>query len=354
MDFVKYSRVFTIIAKKNNLTEEQIALLLKYAQKLVIKKLPIIYDIEHLSMLLGYNTDLLYAISNASFRFYRSFSIPKYNGKTRIINEPYPTLKEIQSWILHNILETQPTSIFAKAYIPGKHLKENARFHKNQKIIMKFDVQNFFGSISTFEVYKLFKSFGYTKKLSMLLTNLCCLDDSLPQGAPTSPYLSNLFAKRLDKRIGAYCVKNKLRYSRYSDDITISGDISEEQIGKIKGFVTFVLQENGLNINTTKTQILRKCNRQIVTGIVVNEKLSVGNKKKKKIRQEIYYIKKYGLYSHIDYNKIEKQNYIYHLMGLVNWVLSIENQNKEFHEYKLFLNELIKETNISDCSDFYK
>ena len=206
---------------------------------------------------------------------------------------------------------------------------------------MKFDVKSFFSSISFFEVYKIFKSFGYTKKLSVLFAKICCLDNYLPQGAPTSPYLSNLFAKRLDKRIGTYCVKNQLRFTRYSDDITISGDISEEQIGKIKGLVTFVLQDYGLSVNNEKTQILRKSNRQIVTGIVVNQKLSVGVKKKKKIRQEMYYIKKYGLDSHIIYSKIEKQNYIYHLIGIVNWVLTLEKNNKEFLEYKVYLKNLI-------------
>ena len=341
MDFAKYSNIFTIKAKKNNLSDEQIELLLKYAQNLVNKKLPIIYDVEHLSLLVGYNTDLLYAISNASNHFYRTFAIRKHNGRIRIINEPYPTLKEIQDWILHNILETQSVSTFAKAYIPGKHLKENARFHKNQQIVMKFDVKNFFSSISFFELYKIFKSFGYTKKLSVLFAKICCLDNYLPQGAPTSPYLSNLFAKRLDKRIGKYCVKNKLRYTRYSDDITISGNIAEDQIGKIKGFVTLVLKDYCLSVNNEKTQILRKFNRQAVTGIVVNQKLSVGVKKKKKIRQEMYYIKKYGLDSHIAYSKIEKQNYIYHLIGSVNWVLTLEKNNKEFLEYNGFLKNLI-------------
>ena len=348
MDFVKYSKHFIIEAKKYKITEDRINLLLKYAENLVNRNLPIIFDVEHLSLLLGYKTDLLYSISNASMHFYRTFTIPKHNGKTRIINEPYPTLKEIQTWILHNILEKQSASIFAKAYIPGKHLKENARFHKNQQIVIKFDVKNFFPSISFFEVYKIFRNFGYTKKLSTLFAKICCLNNSLPQGSPTSPYLSNLFAKRLDKRIGTYCVIKQLRYSRYSDDITISGNISENQIGKIKGFVQLVLQDYGLAINHEKTQILRKSNRQIVTGIIVNEKLSVGTKKKKKIRQEIYYIKKYGLDSHISYNKIQKKNYIYHLMGKVNWVLSIEKQNNEFMGYKLFLREIINHKDYID------
>lgn len=341
MDFEKYKKVFTILAKKEKIEDKNINLLLNYAEKLFTNNLPIIYDVEHLSLLLGYEIDLLYAISNVPERFYRSFVIPKKNGKLRNINEPYPTLKEIQNWILHNILEKTSVSIFAKAYIPGKQLKENARFHKNQKIVLKFDVKNFFESISLFEVYKVFRHFGYTKKLSSMLARLCCLNDCLPQGASTSPYLSNLFAKKLDKRIGTYCIKNQLRYSRYSDDITISGDIAEDKIPKIKNFIIHVLQDYNLSLNIEKTQILRKSNRQIVTGIIVNDKLSVGYKNKKKIRQELYYIKKYGLESHIAYTKIDKRNYVYHLLGLVNWVLTIEKENKEFQEYKSLLNEII-------------
>ena len=86
----------------------------------------------------------------------------------------------------------------------------------------------------------------------------------------------------------------------------------------------------------------------IFTGIVVNEKLSAGTKKK--IRQEMYYIKKYGLDSHIAYSKIEEQNYIYHLTSLINWVLSLENQNKEFLEYELYLREIIKLNDINKNS----
>lgn len=352
MDFNKYKKIFTFQAKEKKLTDEQIKLLLDYAEKLSNENLPIIYDVEHLSLLLGYEIDLLYSISNVPERFYRTFMIPKKNGKNRIINEPYPTLKEIQYWILHNILEKTSPSIFAKAYIPGKQLKENARFHKCQKIVLKFDVSNFFGSISIFDVYKIFRHLGYTKKVSSMLARLCCLDNCLPQGAPTSPYLSNLFAKRLDKRIGIYCINNKLRYSRYSDDITISGDISEDKIPKIKGFVFHVLQDFNLSLNAEKTQVLRKSNRQIVTGIIVNDKLSVGHKNKHKIRQELYFIKKFGLESHISYTKIEKRNYLYHLLGLVNWVLSIEKDNVEFLNYKSFLNEIIIGIYKDNNSDF--
>ena len=98
-----------------------------------------------------------------------------------------------------------------------------------------------------------------------------------------------------------------------------------------------MLQEKNLKLNKSKTKILRKNHCQYVTGVILNEKISAGNKLKKDLRKEIYYIKTFGLDDHMRHEHINKQNYIFHLMGKINWVLYLEKNNKEFLDYKDFL-----------------
>lgn len=342
MDWTLYQKRFKISARKRRLPDDCIVSYLDYAKNLYDKNLPIIFDIEHLSRLLGYKTRYLYSVTNNYTKSYRIYEIPKHNKKTRTIIEPFPDLKKIQSWILKNILEKVSTSIYAKAYKPDYSLKDNVRFHVKQPVVIKLDVLNFFPSINQDYVIKLFIQLGYSKSLAGLLGRLCCYKGELPQGAPTSPYISNLYCSKLDKRIGTYVTKLGFRYTRYSDDITISGNISYKQIGSIIRFCKRCLSDNKLRLNNEKTQILRPYHRQVVTGIILNEKISAGTKRKKEVRKQIYYIKKYGLESHIKHEKIDKQNYLYHLAGLVNWVLFLEKKNKEFLKYKQYMLELTK------------
>lgn len=342
MDWITYQKIFKIKAKKRNYPEEFIESSLKYARTLFDNHIPIIYDIEHFSKLIGYKPSFIYYVTNKPKKHYRTYKIPKHNGKFRLITEPYPDLKNIQKWILNNILIQLPTSPYAKAYKPMFSLKDNARFHIKQAVVIKLDVADFFPSIKIPFVVHTFLKLGYSKELSEVLGRLCCVYNCLPQGAPTSPYISNLFCLVLDKRIGNYITKLGFRYTRYSDDITISGNISNNQIASIIKFCRKCLKDCGLSLNEEKTQILRNHHRQLVTGIVLNDKISAGTKKKKDIRKQIYYIKQYGLESHIAHEKIEKQNYIYHLAGLINWVLFLEKNNEEFLEYKKYINEIIK------------
>lgn len=337
MNWIEYQKRFKLACHRFHVSKQNIEKTLIYAQNLFNNKVPIIHDVKHLSLLLGYKTELLYKVTNDPSKFYRKFKILKRNGKLRKINEPYPTVKEIQYWILNNILQKIEISPFAKAYVKKRNIRDNARFHKGQRIVINLDVRNYFESITVKKVYSIFLNIGYTQKVSSVLASLCCLYNHLPQGAPTSPVLSNIYAKDLDKRISSYTIKNKLRYTRYSDDITISGDISDDRISSIINFVKMVLRDNDLKMNDSKTKILRANNRQMVTGVVVNSKLSIQRKIKKNIRQEMYYIMKFGIDSHIARNNITKRNYIGHIKGKINWILSIEKNNNEFLKYKQFL-----------------
>ena len=345
MEWDLYQKRFKISAKKKGYPNEFIQECLLYAKKLNEQNYPIIYNVEHLSRLLGYTSKYLYKITNEKNKNYRKYRIPKKNGNFRTITEPYFDLKNIQTWILDNILYHISVSPYAKAYIPKHSLRDNVKFHIKQPVVIKLDLTDFFPSIKEGCIVKIFMQMGYSSVLSGLLGKLCCYENSLPQGAPTSPYLSNIYCRRIDKRIGNYITKLGFRYTRYSDDITISGNISDRQIGTIIKFCKKCLNEAHLQLNEEKTQILRHSNRQVVTGVVLNDKISAGVRKKKEIRQEIYYIKKFGLESHILHKNIEKQNYIYHLAGKINWVLELERNNKEFLEYKSYVNKIIQGNN---------
>ena len=341
MNYEKYKKLFITEAERQGKDAAYIEKCLSYAKKLSDKNLPIIYDDEHFSLLVGLKLEFLLSIANSQHNFYRYFSIPKGNGKYRKIAEPLPMLKEVQRFILKNILLKIPCSIYAKAYKPGSTLKGNARFHRNQPILVKMDIENYFPSLHESKVYHLFfETFGYSKSLSVLLTKLCTLNSGLPQGAPTSPYLSNLLTQNMDNEIFEFCSSiGKLRYTRYADDITISGDLDPTYV---ISKVAKIVKANNLKINKEKTAVIRNNNRQIVTGIVVNSKLQTPKDYRKSIRLEMYYCQKYGIDSHIERHRknnseIEKIKYCQSMLGKINYCLQINPDDINMKKYREFM-----------------
>lgn len=285
----------------------------------------------------------LYSISNNIENNYKIFKIKKRNGKFRTIYEPNYTLKSIQRKILNNTLNNKSISKYAKAYKKGTSLKDNAIEHLNKNIVLKLDIKDFFESIRFIDIYNsCFPIEYFPKEIGMLLTFLCTYNDYLPQGAPTSSYISNLVMKEFDEDIGDYCDKNNISYTRYSDDLTFSGDFNPSIIIKK---VRKDLLKMGLEINDSKTRIIKKGNRQTVTGIVVNKKLQISSQYRKEIRKQIYYIKKHGTKSHLEFikNDISEIKYLNSLYGKINYVLQINKNNKEFIKYKEYINKLLKE-----------
>ncbi len=342
MEWNEYKVTFCKIAKKNGKSEEYCEECMIYAQNLWVNKIPIIYTQEHLCALLGYLPIYVYAAANSPERFYRQFSIPKKNGGIRIISEPLPNLKEIQKWILKNILYNLKVSAYAKAYIPGKSIKDNVRFHRRQKKVLSLDIKSFYDCLTDWMVFQLFMENGYNESVAMMLTGLCCLNGSLPQGAPTSAALSNLLMKKFDEIVGKYCKEQEIRYTRYADDMTFSGDFDEVQVIR---FIRKNLKSMGLKLNKTKTRVRKQGQQQEVTGIVVNYKTQVPKTVRKEIRKNMYYIQKYGLESHLNYIGTERKNYIGHLMGQISYALFINPKDREMKRYKHILEEY-KQFNI--------
>jgi RNA-directed DNA polymerase len=327
---IDYKIKFTKQARRSGYSENEICDFLEYAENLLSKGLPIIFDHNHFAGLVGYHPQYLYGASNSPKKYYRVFHIDKKNGEKRRISEPLPSLKEIQQWIMKAILYKCNFSDYAKAFIRKSSIRKNAKFHKKQNKVLSIDIRNFFESISSYKVYVFFNRLGYSTQVSGLITNLCCLDDSLPQGAPTSPALSNLIFLRADARIAGFTRKYGIRYTRYADDLSFSGEFN---VGMVIKFVESVLEDEGLKINSKKTRLMHRHQRQEVTGVIVNNKMQAPREIRRKLRQEVYYIEKYGLPSHLDKTKNYRANYIKHLLGIANYITFINPKDTEAGEY---------------------
>jgi len=342
MDTTKYKIDFTAEAHKMGLSKRSIQHCLDYAEVLISHNVPIIYNPSHFSSLVGYKKEYLKKAALHTSYFYRNFEITKKNGKKRPIAEPLPSLKEIQIWILENILEKVEVSPFAKAYKPKTSLIENLKFHKNQPKVFTLDLENFFPSIKMEWVEKVFLELGYSKMVSNLLAKLCTKDSALPQGAPTSPYLSNLIFKEADAIISEFCKQRKIKYTRYADDLSFSGDFDENEL---LDKVTETIKTLHLRINESKTKLMTPDMRQTVTGIVVNDKPQVVFTKRNELRQAMYYIMKFGFEEHRVYKEINHANYLEHLLGKINFVLQINPKDFEFLRYKALLIDLKNKQN---------
>lgn len=315
-----------------------------YAEKLFKQNLPIIYDGYHLGLLTGIKYEYIYKTANAPKRMYRKFQIPKKNGGIRTINEPLPNLKIVQKWILVEILEKVKISAYAKAYKKRSSIRDNVRFHKNQEKVLRLDIKDFFINIKQRKILSIFLSLGYNMEVSVLLSKLCTLNGSLPQGAPTSAYLSNIMMKSLDDELSKYCTENKIRYTRYADDMTFSGSFKEwKLIKKVKR----TLKWNKMVLNKDKIHLMRQHNRQLVTGVIVNEKLQVRKSVRKDLRKQIYYIEKWGLEDHMKFIGVNtpKDIYLKSLSGKVAYCLFINPKDIEFQRYYKLLQDIANESN---------
>lgn len=311
------------LEKKGIISSESIKLLDEYRQRLTTNNVPIIYNLRHLRKLLNIRKSKQNIFFGSEREFsYKVFYIPKKNGGFRKIEAPSQELEIIQKWIKHNILEKFNISDSAKGFKKGTSIVDNASCHCNKRYVLNMDVQNFFPSIKYSKIFKLFNYFGYNKEVCHLLTQLCTNgDNALPQGAPTSPILSNLVNIRLDKRLHCFAKSIGGNYSRYADDITIS---SNTNLAKYVKVVNAILKDEGYNINNKKTRIKNSGQKQEVTGLIVNKKVSVSKKIKKELDKAIYFINKYDLLDHMKKINCDKAKYKEHLFGLAYFVKMVE------------------------------
>ena len=244
---------------------------------------------------------------------YIRFKIPKKTGGERHISAPMPRLKKAQHWILANILEKLELHGASHGFRSHHSIVTNAQPHVGAEVIINFDLKDFFPSISYKRVKGLFQSFGYSEAAATIFGLLCTepeieeleLDGKtyfvavterhLPQGSPASPAITNLLCRRLDRRFTQTAEELGFVYTRYADDLTFSasGDCLQNICNVLRRTEAIVTHE-GFSINEQKTRILRKNRQQEVTGIVVNEQLSISKKVLKRFRAALFQIEKDG------------------------------------------------------------
>ena len=309
--------------KEGKYPDKYIQKCVTYAQKLLDNNVPVIYNLEHLSLLIGIDKKLLASIVFANKeQLYKTIKIPKKTTGYRELSVPISTLKYIQKWILKNILNLVSVSEHVTGFERNMSIVENAKRHLNKQCVINIDLKDFFPSVKEKMVYSIFYGLGYTKELSYIYTTLCTYKKSVPQGAPTSPKLANLCCKHLDKRIGALCQSYNADYSRYADDITISGGKYIESILKP---IKLIVEDEKFQLNDKKTRISYKGQRQEVTGLNLNAgKVTIPKSYKKELQKEIYYCKKYGVSNHLSHIKCNKAFYKEHLYGKACFIYMVE------------------------------
>ena len=180
-------------------------------------------------------------------------------------------------------------------------------------------------------VYAVMQKLEMSVAATTLLANICIRNGVLPQGAPTSPCLANLVMCYFDEKVGAWCRKRQITYTRYCDDMTFSGDFNA---ASVTGYVRHMLRKQGFELNERKTKCVSSSQRQSVTGIVVNEKLQVSAETRRKLRQEVYYFRKYGVSDCVRRigTTLSDQEYLDSLRGRIAFALQVNPADEKMRE----------------------
>lgn len=298
--------------------------------KLHMLGLPVIKSVDEISMLTHISKYTIYQLSRHSDKYYKTYVIKKKSGKPRIISQPSRKLKGLQSWILINILNKIKVSNSCKGFEKKTTTLDNAKPHKGASTVLLMDLENFFPTIKSKQVYNVFYKIGYNKLISTILANICTYNGELPQGGPCSPKLANLVAWELDLRIQGYVGKRGITYTRYADDLTFSG-LSPYKVVKIIPMVKQIIKEENFKINNSKTRIAGKSRAKIVTGLVISDDtVGIGKKKYKILRAKMHRL------------TLNTEQNNYKLLGEVKGWLSYLNSidSNRFEKVKHYINKL--------------
>ncbi len=285
--------VFLSLRKKNPELDPRIAdFLARYSRFMAARRLPALFNVAHLARRWNVSERYLQWVAHNPRGFYREFRIPKKNGAQRVILAPTGFLRARQDWILEKILNRQRSHAAARGFVRGCSILDNARPHAGRRVVVGIDLQDFFPSITHRQVRRVFERIGYPYRVANLLANLCTVDGRLPQGAPTSPALSNLVALNLDRRLDGLRRKMKFRYTRYADDLTFSSN--HPRLPALLPFFKQIIREEGFAVNERKVRVMRAGARQEVTGVVVNEQPNLPREQRRRLRAAVHRLKTQG------------------------------------------------------------
>lgn len=272
---------------------------------------------------------------------YKKFQLLKKSGGKRQISAPMPRLKYAQYWILHNILNKIVLHEAAQGFVKKKSIVSNAQQHLQADLLINVDLKDFFPSISYPRVKGVFKSLGYSEQIATVLalistepeTDEVELDGKkyyvsiserkLPQGAPTSPAITNIICRRMDARLKGLAKKYNFVYTRYADDLSFStkGEASA-QAHQLLANVRKVLSSEDFTLHPGKLHVMRKGARKEVTGIVVNDKLSINAKELDRFRALVFQVEKDGSLEGKHWNGAT--NLLAAMQGYANFVYMVD------------------------------
>ena len=258
---------------------------------------------------------------------YREFWIRKRRGGYRMISAPDKELKAIQDTIYHRILLSVNVHPAATGFRRQHSIVDNVRPHLGKRYVLKTDIHDFFTSIRCPRVKKTFEKIGYPKNISKVLGELCCMRRHLPQGASTSPVLSNIIAYEMDRKLAAMAEEFGLTYSRYADDLTFSGDVfpKDQVLARVKE----IIREEKFEPNHQKTRFLNEYDSNIITVVSVGSglQLTIPKARKREIRKNVYFILTKGLAEHQRRIGSHDPAYLKRLIGSLCYWRSIEPDN---------------------------
>jgi RNA-directed DNA polymerase len=283
---------------------------------------------------------------------YARFTVPKRSGGERLLSAPMPELAAAQEWVLVNLLEKLPTHPAAHGFVPGRSTVSNAEPHVSRDVVVNTDLKDFFPSITFHRVAGLFRMVGYSPAVATIFALLCtdaprkkvtyagkdfyvaAGPRALPQGACTSPAISNLVSKRLDSRLAGIATKMGWTYTRYADDISLSADgEAAQKVGYMLARVRHIAEDEGFSVNHAKTRVLRQSTRQLVTGVVVNDRPGIDRATVRRLRAILHHAKTEGLAAQ---NREKIPHFEASLAGMIAYVHMVNPQQaaplREAHE----------------------
>jgi hypothetical protein len=266
-----------------------------------------------LGLTLGQLRFLAYDREVSTVTQYRRFKIPKRTGGERLISAPRRRLKAAQRWVLESLLERLDLSEHAHGFRSARSIVTNARPHVGASVVVNVDLRDFFPTVTYRRVKGLFRKLGYSEEVATVLGLLCTEPDivqteldgvtyyvaqgtrHLPQGAPTSPAITNLLCRHLDKRLSGFARKHQLAYTRYADDLTLSAAKgADPPVGDMLAVLCKVARTEGFDIHPDKISIQRQGRRQEVTGVIVNQQLGVDRRTLRRFRAFLFQLEKDG------------------------------------------------------------
>ena len=300
-------------------------------------------------------------VSSERLRNYRYAWLPRPGAPPRVIERPKARLKVAQRTVLRQILDVVPPHPASHGFVPGRSARTHAAEHSGREVVIRLDLEDFFASVEARRVFGIFREAGYPEAVAHALTGLCSnvvpagewaavprpgdprllasywrlgsrlATPHLPQGAPTSPALANLAAFRLDRRLAGLAAKLGARYTRYADDLVLSGPRGlGPSAARVAAIAAEIAHEEGFRLNHAKTRAMGRGGRQQVCGIVVNERTNAPRREYDQLKAILHNAARRG--PEVE-NRTGHPDFRAHLLGRIAWVEQLNPaRGRKLHE----------------------